>query len=188
MKLFYIYVLLIFYLPLNTLASKPLNNNQRFVFDNISKLDSIPNLWQSGSFYFGGQPTMETLHFLKQQGTKCIVNLRSDKENQFIKKGYFDEQKQVEHMEIDYVSIPLGNKKDYCPEAVNKLNDAILGSKGNIFIHCASGGRVNYIFMAWLVKYQGYSVQEAIETGKKLGYRIQLEEFLNKEMEFSFKD
>jgi len=74
---------------------------------------------KSTSFYFGGQPTLETLRWLKPEGVTLVVNLRSEKENEDFAEAAFNEENLVKELGMDYVCIPLGDKASYCPHAVD---------------------------------------------------------------------
>lgn len=146
--------------------------------DSVYKVDGKKDLFRSTSFYFGGQPTLETLQWLKSEGVTTVINLRSDKETKEFAETAFNEENVVKQLGMEYVSIPLGDKGSYRPHAVDTFA-LILGARsGKAFIHCLSGGRVTYLWMAYLVRHRGYSLDDAAAIGRRMKYPTQLEELL----------
>ena len=87
--------------------------------DSVYKVEGKKDLFRSTNFYFGGQPTLEILRWLKSEGVTLVVNLRSAKENKDFAETAFNEESVVRELGMAYVSIPLGEKPSYRPQAVD---------------------------------------------------------------------
>jgi protein tyrosine phosphatase (PTP) superfamily phosphohydrolase (DUF442 family) len=146
--------------------------------DSVYKVEGKKDLFRSTNFYFGGQPTLETLRWLKSEGVTLVVNLRSGKENKDFVETAFNEENVVRELGMAYVSIPLGEKPSYRPRAVDTLALVLNAHEGKAFIHCLSAGRVSYMWMAYLVRHRGYSLDDAVAIGKRMKYPTTLEDLL----------
>ena len=51
-----------------------------------------------------------------------------------------------------------------------------------ILLHCHSAIRATNFFMAWLIKYKGYTVNEAVKTGRSMSFQLPLEKLLGTEV------
>ncbi len=153
----------------------------------IEKIDSIPNFFKSQDFYFAGQPSLETLKSLKEDGVNLIINLRSEAENTKHTEENYDEEALVAELGMKYVSIPMSGIDAYCPETLEKVAEAINSFEGKTLIHCAGCGRVTHVWMAYLVRHCGYTVDEAVAVGKQLRFRLYLEYLLGEEITMDIK-
>ncbi|MCK5169405.1 MAG: dual specificity protein phosphatase family protein [Bacteroidales bacterium] len=115
-----------------------------------------------------------------------FINLRSDSENEKFTKTALNEENLLNDLGIQYISIPVSYPDSYNPETLQIFTEALENHEGKVFIHCASGGRVRYFFMAYLVESKAYSLNDAISFGKQMKYSIPLELILGKEINMSF--
>jgi len=143
------------------------------------KIEGRKNFFQAGPIFFGGQPDEETLRWIANQGVNLVINLRTEKEMTKHAEEKFDEPALVKELGMVYTTIPLGGDTGYPASAVDELAELLKTQVGNTLIHCASAGRVSHLWMAYLVKYKHYSIDEAIETGKKIKFVFPLEELLD---------
>ena len=146
--------------------------------DSIHKVEGKKDLFRSTNYYFGGQSNLETLRWLKAEGVTTIVNLRSDKENKEFADTAFDEAAVARELGMAYASIPLGEKASYRPQAIDTLAIVLGNHTGKAFIHCLSGGRASYVWVAYLVRHRGYSLGDAVAIGKTIKYPTNLEDLL----------
>jgi uncharacterized protein (TIGR01244 family) len=153
--------------------------------DSIHKVEGRKDLFRSTNFYFGGQSNLETLRWLKSEGVTTIVNLRSDKENKEFADMAFDEAAIAKELGMAYASIPLGDKASYRPQAVDTLAIVLGNHTGKAFIHCLSGGRASYVWVAYLVRHRGYSLNDAIAIGKRIKYPTNLEDLLGGKVDYT---
>lgn len=139
-------------------------------------------LYQAGDIFLAGQPTQEHLDSLIKVGVKLVVNLRTEKEMNLIS---FDEAKHLKAAGVKYIHIPISGPDDYKPDVVEKMAKKMKSIDGKVLIHCGGAGRATYAWMAWLVNYEKYSIDEAVALGSKarfyvpffdlLGYPITIE-------------
>jgi uncharacterized protein (TIGR01244 family) len=156
--------------------------------DSVFKVDGKKDLFRSTNFYFGGQPTLEALRWLKSEGVTTVVNLRSDKENKEFTETAFNEKNIVEELGMSYVSIPMGERTSYRPQTVDTFALVLAAHTGKAFIHCMSGGRVTYLWIAYLVRHRGYSLDEAVTVGKRIKYPTYLDDLLGARITLSLSN
>ena len=136
------------------------------------------DLFQAGRIYFGGQPDEEMLRWLADEGVRVVINLRTKEEMETHTKEKFDEVDLVKQLGLRYFSFPLGGKVGYSPQAVDTLAETLDQHQAKTFIHCTYGGRVSYLWVAYLIKYKGLSIEAAINIGKIMKFRFVLEDLL----------
>ncbi len=146
--------------------------------DSVYKVEGKKDLFRSTNFYFGGQPTLETLRWLKSEGVTLVVNVRSEKENKDFAETAFNEENLVKELGMAYVSIPLGEKTSYAPHAVDTFAQTLAAHSGKAFIHCLSAGRVSYLWAAYLVRHRGYALNDAVTIAKRMKYPTTLDDLL----------
>jgi protein tyrosine phosphatase (PTP) superfamily phosphohydrolase (DUF442 family) len=146
--------------------------------DSVYRVEGRKDLFRSTNFYFGGQPNLETLRWLKTQGVTTIINLRSEKENKDFAETAFDEASIAGELGMSYASIPLGDKSSYRPQAVDTFAQVLASHGGKAFIHCLSAGRATYLWMAYLVRHRGMSLDDAAMIGRRMKYSTTLEDLL----------
>ncbi|PCI73311.1 MAG: hypothetical protein COB38_01035 [Gammaproteobacteria bacterium] len=112
----------------------------------------------------GGQPSKNDLAKMAKNGVKVIVNLRT--KGEFRK---FDEKKVVESLGMKYVSIPIGDEKDFNLNNVKLLDEALAGLKSPAVVHCASSNRVGGLLALRENLIKNSSVQDSITFGRKSG-------------------
>ena len=87
----------------------------------------------------GGQPTLDDLRRLREQGFAAVINLRSDGEaNQPLPpqaEGFA-----ARDLGLSYSHVPV-TLTDLDPEQVRKVRAAIDAAGGPVYVHCAAGQR-----------------------------------------------
>ena len=154
-----------------------------FTFGQKSKLsvsepvmiDNTYNLFEAGDVFLAGQPTQEKLDSLLNAGVSLVVNLRTAGEMEMLP---FKEEDYLNSKGIRYVHIPLGGEDGYPPEAIEKMGKAMQSAEGKVLVHCRSAGRATYAWMAWLIRYQGYPIDKAVEFGNKARFSVPFFELL----------
>lgn len=149
-------------------------------FLKVEKVNNYENFYKSGNFYFAGQPNLETLQWLKQEGVSTIINLRSNDENKEFSKQAFSEEKVAKELGFNYVEIPMKGKEAFNPKTLKDFTEAIESANGKILIHCKGAGRVTYVMMAYLIQTKGYTLEEAEKFGSQLTYFSALNALLGK--------
>lgn len=129
-----------------------------------------PTLHRDGRLIFSAQPDEETLRSVVDGGAATVVNFRRDSEMEGLP---FDEADVVTDSGANYIHIPLGGsvgeEPGYDPEDVDRLAEVLKSTEGDVYMHCASGGRARTIWTAYLVKYEGLTEAEATERAQKAG-------------------
>src|SRR6185503_5677285 len=117
-------------------------------------------------FCTGGQPRLEHLEQLKQQGVKAIINLRAPAEHRAS-----EEEAKAKELGLRYFNIPFvfGEPKDEQATEFLKITDDPANRPA--FIHCAAGIRVGAFWMIRRVLRDGWKVEDAEEEAKKIGLR-----------------
>ena len=156
--------------------------------DRVVKVEGIRDLFQTGDFYIGGQPNLETLRWLKAQGVTHIVNLRLENENKEFAAASFNEESMVKELGITYSLIPVGDKDSYSPKTVDRLAQAVKTNSGKTVIHCASAGRATYLWMAYLVRYRAYTLNDAAAIGRQMKFTLPVEDFLGARISLSLEE
>ena len=146
--------------------------------DTPTTISDRENFFQAGRFYFAGQPDEETFRWLAAEGVEAVINLRTDKEMETHTKDKFDEVALLKELGMAYLHFPMGGKVGYSPHVVDTLAQVLIEHEGNVLIHCRSAGRVSYLWIAYLVKYQGLTIDEAVDIGKRITFRFPLEDLL----------
>ena len=139
---------------------------------------------RSGSVYISGQPTEEGLQWLSENAVTTVVNLRTQPEMDDREKVPFDEASKVAELGMKYVHIPLGgDDTPYTPEAVEAFASAVESSQGKVLLHCTVAWRASHMWAAYLVRYRGLSVDEAVRHGRAINLgTLPLEELLGSEL------
>ena len=146
----------------------------------LSLVDGHKNLHENNRFYLSGQPTLEDLNWLKENGVTKIINLRGEKENEKFTENAFNERSVAEQLNMTYVSIPVSKVSDYCPEKLALFANELQNTNGKILIHCAGGGRVTYFMMAYYIKYEKANETDVIKFGEQLTYKDHISLLLGK--------
>ncbi|MDQ7007795.1 MAG: sulfur transferase domain-containing protein [Acidobacteriota bacterium] len=127
---------------------------------------------KDGRVFITGQPSESALRALARRGVQAVVNLRTPAEMNNRRAVPFDEAGVVEALGMEYVPIPLGGRDyPYSPEAVDRLEDVLRRHSGDVLLHCAVAGRAMHLWVAYLIRYQGYDVDAALQRGRALGVR-----------------
>lgn len=149
-------------------------------FLKVEKINGYENFYKSGDFYFAGQPNLEAFKWLKQEGVKTIINLRSNDENKEFEKLAFSEDEMAKELEFKYITIPMKGKDAFNPKTLKAFTDAVEAAEGKVLVHCKAAGRVTLVMMAYLIESKGYTMEEAETFGKQVTYFSALDGLLGK--------
>ncbi|MCK5028985.1 MAG: dual specificity protein phosphatase family protein [Bacteroidales bacterium] len=189
MKTIFTYSMIAVWLSLfciNPVISKSVSADKP-ALDSAQKVEQFKGMYKAGDYYFGGQPTLEAIKYLKSEGVKLFINLRTENENQSFTNTVFNEENLLKKYEINYISIPVSYPDSYNAETLAKFKQALSENENKVFIHCAGGGRVKTFFMAYLIEVKGYTINEAMSWGNELNYYFPLGILLEKEIDMTFK-
>jgi protein tyrosine phosphatase (PTP) superfamily phosphohydrolase (DUF442 family) len=130
--------------------------------------DEIRNfLWVNSNFCTAGQPTIEQLTSLRDQGVKAVLNLRPAAE--------FDateEEARVRELGMRYFNIPVAGGNPI-PDAQFDEFLSLTDQEENhpMFIHCASANRVGAFWLVRRVVRDDWEVDRAEEEAQRVGLR-----------------
>ncbi len=130
--------------------------------------------------FIAGQPTEQGLKDMAAAGVRTVVNLRTDREMDDRQVVPFDEAALAKALGLTYVHIPSGGPETpYAPEMVERFADALAASEGKVLLHCTVAWRASHLYTAWLHRYRGLTLPEAIAHGQAINLgSLPLEEFL----------
>ncbi len=127
----------------------------------------------------GPQPSEEELAQLAAQGTKSIVNLRTDgEEDQPLSPAA--EGEAVRRLGLEYRHIPV-SPQGMKPELVDRFRAEIAKLPAPIHVHCASGKRAGAFSMMHAAVERGATGEQTLEEAKKMGFECdqpELEQFV----------
>jgi protein tyrosine phosphatase (PTP) superfamily phosphohydrolase (DUF442 family) len=147
----------------------------------VETIEDFEDLYRYKNYYISGQPSLEALKWLQSQGVAGVINLRSEGENEDFTASSFEENSIVEELGMKYYRIPVSGRDGYSPENLATMAEMI-GKHDKVLIHCAGAGRATSFLMGYLVKYKGYTLDEAIDVGQELTYFLSLENLLDIEI------
>lgn len=113
----------------------------------------------------GPQPTPAGIQQLHDRGFRTVVNMRQPGE-----PGYLaDEERLVENTAMNYADIPVSPQTVDIP-TVLRFSQALTSVDSQpAYVHCQGGGRAGIMVLIHLAITHGWSVQQALEEGEKLG-------------------
>lgn len=117
-------------------------------------------------FCTGGQPKLEHLQKLKDEGVKTIINLRPPGEHRAA-----EEETKAKELGLRYFNIPFvfRDPKDEQVEEFLKITDDPANRPA--FIHCTAAIRVGTFWMIRRVLRDNWTIEAAEEEAAKIGLR-----------------
>lgn len=117
-------------------------------------------------FCTGGQPRLEHLAKLKEEGVKAIINLRQPSEHRAE-----EERAEAERLGLRYfnISVAFGSPKEEQATEFLKLTDDAANRPA--FVHCTGAIRVGAFWMIRRVLRDGWTIEEAEKEAEKIGLR-----------------
>lgn len=150
----------------------------------------IRGLWRDGRVLIGGQPDESAMSRFQKMGVTAVVNLRSTAEMNDRERVPFDEAVVVDGLGMEYVHIPLGgDDHPYTPQAVDRLADVLENHDGPVLIHCTVAWRASYVWAAYLVSEQGFSLEQAMTRGEAMAIGdLPIEGLLGRQVQLAYAD
>ncbi len=131
----------------------------------FSQFDMMNANSPSENIVTAGQPSINDLKQLAKQGTKIVINLRT--EHEF---SEFDEKDVVEKLGMKYVSLPIAGMNGITVDNAQRLH-FVLSDKKPVFIHCASSNRVGGLLALREFKFNNKNIKESLQLGKNAGMK-----------------
>lgn len=134
--------------------------------------------------YIAGQPTAQGLREMAAAGVTTVVNLRTAQEMDNRDVVSFDEAALLHSLDIRYVHIPSGGPDTaYAPDMVAQFDEALRTAKGGVLLHCTVAWRASHLYTAWLYRYGGLTLKEAVDHGRAINLgQLPLEGFLDERL------
>jgi uncharacterized protein (TIGR01244 family) len=117
-------------------------------------------------FCTGGQPRLEHLAQLKEQGVRAVINLRRPSEHRAE-----EEEAEARRLGLRYFNIPVafGEPRDEQADEFLKLTDDPANRPA--FIHCTAAIRAGAFWLIRRVLRDGWTVERAEEEAARVGLR-----------------
>jgi len=117
---------------------------------------------QVGEWTIGPQPDLGDLDEMQKRGVGLVISTRQPVEMEQLD---FDETREAGKRGMKHINIPVGGDEyPFEPGMLETFSAAIQSAEGPVLLHCRSGYRASVLTAAYLVKKQGVSVDQAIET------------------------
>lgn len=118
------------------------------------------------NFCTGGQPRLEHLQSLKNDGVKAIINLRTPGEHRAA-----EEEAKAKQVGLRYFNIPVvfADPKDEQVTEFLKITDD--PANRPVFIHCTAAIRVGAFWLIRRVLRDGWTFEDAEKEAEKIGLR-----------------
>lgn len=118
------------------------------------------------NFCTGGQPRLEHLQALKNDGVKAVINLRTPGEHRAA-----EEEAKAKEVGLRYFNIPVvfADPKDEQVTEFLKITDD--PANRPVFIHCTAAIRVGAFWLIRRVLRDGWTFEDAEKEAEKIGLR-----------------
>ena len=149
--------------------------------DQVETIEEFYDLYRYQHYYIAGQPSLDEFKWLQSQGVTKVINLRTESENEDFTSSSFNESSIVAELGMEYYSIPVSGRSGYSPENLTTMGE-LIGEDEIVLIHCGGAGRATSFLMGYLVRFKGYTLDDAIDIGQEMTYFISLENLLDVEI------
>lgn len=117
------------------------------------------------NLFIAGQPTEEELADIPSTGFRTVINLRTADEEGVVA----NEERLVETAGLNYAAIPI-TPQTINDVAVHRFIQAVDSEDAPpVVAHCGSGGRAGIMMLLHLAIDYGWSVEQTLSEGEKLG-------------------
>lgn len=120
----------------------------------------------SEEFCTGGQPRLEHLAQLKEQGVRAVINLRRPSEHRAE-----EEEAEAKRVGLRYFNIPVAFAEPRDEQADEFLKITDDPANRPAFIHCTAAIRAGAFWMIRRVLRDGWTVERAEEEAARVGLR-----------------
>lgn len=144
-------------------------------------------LFQHENLYIGPQPEYIDFPAIKAAGFTKVINMRRPDEMKELK---FYEDYLLKKADVEYHFLPIGGKEfKYSPAKLEEFAQSLDSSSGKVLLHCRSGHRASQLWAAYLVKYKGKSIDDALAMVKDMGWwPMPMEALLGKKLHVTIKE
>jgi uncharacterized protein (TIGR01244 family) len=147
-------------------------------------------LYRDGRVYVAGQPSADALRRFHELGVTAIVNLRTQAEMDDRERVPYDEAALAAELGMEYVHLPIGgDDQPFRPGVLDGLRDVFARHAGPVLLHCTVAWRAGNVWMAYLVREEGFTLDEAVARGKAMEFGDEpLELLLGRPLKLVFAD
>lgn len=140
--------------------------------EKLARTDFQAVIADAGPAFIAGQPSEAALRGMVAGGITTIINLRTQPEMDNRRQVPYDEAAVLKELGATYVHVPLGGPDTpYTPAAVDTVAKAIEAAKGKkVLLHCTVAWRASHMWAAYLVKYKGFTVEEARRHAEAINF------------------
>jgi len=144
-------------------------------------------LYRFGNFFVGGQPSLEELRWLREQGVTAIVNLRTEREMAEYARHAYDERAAARRLGFTYTLLPVDGIEGFTPENLQAFI-RLIDPETKTFIQCKTAVRATEFLVAYLIRTGRYPVEDALEIGQRMRLLVPLAWLLGRDFEISLKE
>lgn len=139
--------------------------------------------------FIAGQPTEQGLKDMAAAGVTTVVNLRTEREMNDRSVVGFDESALAASLGLTYVHIPSGGPDTpYSARMVDRFASAVDAAEGKVLLHCTVAWRASHLYTAYLYRYRGLGLDEAVGHGRAVNLgTLPLEGFLGGTLSFELE-
>ncbi|MDA0979488.1 MAG: sulfur transferase domain-containing protein [Proteobacteria bacterium] len=172
-------------------AAETVSTQPAIVQDAAETADFVGGIFASNQVFLAGQPLRkEALVHLKQQGVTHVVNLRTPEEINNPKASPVNVEETSRELGLAFTHLPAGGEAfPFAPAMVDTLAGVLAEAEtagGKVLLHCASGRRATHLWVAYLIRYQHLSADEAVAMGREASFgELPLEGFLGTRLHYS---
>lgn len=168
-------------------AKTPAKKHKATAIPPVETISRFDALYRFGNFYIGGQPSLEELQWLREQGVTKIVNLRTELENLGYAEHAYDEKAVAEKLGFAYRVLPVNGIADFKPEKLEAFI-RLIDPSAKTLIQCRTAHRATDFFVAYLIRTGMFSVEDSIAIGQKMKLVLPLARLLGQEFEITLKN
>jgi uncharacterized protein (TIGR01244 family) len=126
-------------------------------------------LYLDGRVYVAGQPSADALRRFRKLGVTAVVNLRTRAEMDDRERVPYDEAALTAELGMEYAHLPIGgDDHPFRPEVLDGLRDILVRHPGPVLLHCTVAWRAGNVWMAYLVREEGFTLDAAVARGKAM--------------------
>ena len=138
------------------LAQEPVAEPQALPIKNFLRINT--------DFCTGGQPALDGLAKLKEQGVRALINLRRPSEY-----DHAAEEARAKELDLRYFNLPVDSNAPTDEQVEEFLKLMADPANRPAFIHCSAANRVGAFWMIWRVRAQGWTLEEAEKEADRIG-------------------
>jgi len=134
------------------------------VFVDVAKVVAAGAVSPVDGITSAGQPDEAAFRVFAEAGYVAVIDMRGPKED----RGLSNERELIEGLGMDYVELPITDRKQINVETAAELDRLLAGFDGPVLIHCKSANRVGAV-LALRHSLTGVSDDEALAFGATAG-------------------